>query len=269
MDYSTIEKSSTSTLTIKRPSVEVTPATSRDVPTLAHTYLLAFANNPTALVFSPQYVGVSLEELLRIGVPREINRLRQRIVGPGYSIKATVSTTNERGETVQTVVGFAHWFSPDGTRKRTFWEWFLSTIFYPIYNFLRPVHVPKGVPLLREMMMDQKEQVFGKGAEWEGKKFWHLRLLYVHPDWQGFGISSALLKWGFEKAQETNSPIYLESTRMGLPVYKAKGFKVVAFLPRLICGVHIEAPGMIWEPKLNVKYYICAPNTYPNVFIHH
>ncbi|GJJ06603.1 hypothetical protein Clacol_000796 [Clathrus columnatus] len=182
----------------KRPTVHITPATRCDIPALARAYLRAFANSPLLPIFSPQYVDISSGELFRIGLPIEINRFEQEIVGPNISMKATVSKINERGETVEVIIGYASWISPDGPRKQTLWEWFLSNIFYP---FFKPIPIPEGVPPLKEMFEAQKEQVFGKGAIWEGKRFWHLRLLFVDPDWQGFGISSALLQWGFYKAR--------------------------------------------------------------------
>ncbi|GJJ06604.1 hypothetical protein Clacol_000797 [Clathrus columnatus] len=201
-----------STSATKRPIVvRVSPATRHDVPALARANIRAFENTPHLPIFSPQYVNVFGEELLRIGLPLEMNKLRQTLVGTDIHMKASVSTMNEQGETVDTIVGYASWTHPDGPRKRTIWEWFLSTIFYPIRNLFKPSPIPEGLPQVLEMVTIQKEQIFGKGGKWEGRKHWHSRLLYVDPDWRGLGVASALLQWGFEKARETNSVIYLES----------------------------------------------------------
>ncbi|GJJ15327.1 hypothetical protein Clacol_009603 [Clathrus columnatus] len=236
-----------------KPTVRIIPATRRDAPAIARICLLAFKTSPRLTVLAPQYVGLSDAELFRTGLALETSKIRQQINGPNFSMKATVSTTDHQGKLVEKIVGYATWFSPDGPRKRTLWELFLSNVYYRIRNYLKPIPVPEGIPPLVELITEQKEDVFGKGKKWEGQKYWNLILMYVDPAWQLQGVASALLEWGFQKARESNTIIYLESSPMGIPVYKHKGFQIVTSLPREICGLYVEAPGMMWDPRLNTQ----------------
>ncbi|GJJ06616.1 hypothetical protein Clacol_000809 [Clathrus columnatus] len=235
-------------VTTERPIVRVSPATRRDVPALAYAYLRAFEDSPQNPVFAPQYVGVFGEDLIRKGLDVEINRLNQRLVERNISMKASVVTTNERGETVEKVVGFASWLPPEGPRTRTLWKWFLANVYYRIRNYFIPLDMPENLGPFISMMEEQKAEVFGKGAPWEGRKYWYLFLLFVDPDWQRRGVGGALMDWAFEKARQSGTVVYVESSPMGLPAYKGKGFKIVTNLPREMCGVVLEGPGLIWEP---------------------
>ncbi|KAE8332113.1 acyl-CoA N-acyltransferase [Aspergillus sergii] len=54
-----------------------------------------------------------------------------------------------------------------------------------------------------------------------------LELLCVLPEYQRMGIGSAFLKWGIEKADASNTRIYLEATMEGVPAYLKHGWKIV------------------------------------------
>ncbi|OQE34634.1 hypothetical protein PENCOP_c016G02005 [Penicillium coprophilum] len=54
-----------------------------------------------------------------------------------------------------------------------------------------------------------------------------LDLLATLPEYQGRGFGSAILKWGTEKADASQSRIFLEGTPEGVPVYQKYGWKVV------------------------------------------
>jgi GNAT superfamily N-acetyltransferase len=54
-----------------------------------------------------------------------------------------------------------------------------------------------------------------------------LELLCVLPEHQRFGIGSAFLRWGIEKADARNARIYLEATMEGVPAYLKHGWKIV------------------------------------------
>lgn len=197
---------------IKRPVVHISPATLPDASAIARVYLRAFADSPRLPILAPQYIGLSEEELLRVGIPTASGDLRRRFVGPNINLKASISTTNELGKTVETIVGYAYWISPDGPRRRSFWEWFLSTIVFPLCDHIKkPAPLPEGAPSYYGMAEEQYQQVFKKGGEMDGRKHWYLRLACVDPSWQGYGIGSALLEWGFEKARKSDSLIYLET----------------------------------------------------------
>lgn len=54
-----------------------------------------------------------------------------------------------------------------------------------------------------------------------------LDLLATLPEYQGRGFGSAILKWGTNKADASQSRIYLEGTPEGVPVYLKYGWKIL------------------------------------------
>ncbi|KAJ5437696.1 Acyl-CoA N-acyltransferase [Penicillium cf. griseofulvum] len=54
-----------------------------------------------------------------------------------------------------------------------------------------------------------------------------LDLLATLPEYQGRGFGSAILKWGMEKADASQSRIFLEGTPEGVPLYLKHGWKLV------------------------------------------
>ncbi|KAF2271236.1 acyl-CoA N-acyltransferase, partial [Westerdykella ornata] len=55
---------------------------------------------------------------------------------------------------------------------------------------------------------------------------WYLAPLLTLPEFQGRGIGSLLLKWAMDQADATDpvTPLYLEASAMGRPVYLHHGF---------------------------------------------
>ncbi|KAF2743625.1 acyl-CoA N-acyltransferase [Sporormia fimetaria CBS 119925] len=58
------------------------------------------------------------------------------------------------------------------------------------------------------------------------EKHWYLAPLFTFPEFQGKGVASLLLRWAIEKADATDpvTPLYLESSLAGYPIYKRFGF---------------------------------------------
>jgi Acetyltransferases len=54
-----------------------------------------------------------------------------------------------------------------------------------------------------------------------------LDLLATLPEYQGRGFGSAILKWGTDKADASQSRIFLEGTPEGVPIYLKHGWKIV------------------------------------------
>lgn len=54
-----------------------------------------------------------------------------------------------------------------------------------------------------------------------------LSLIGVCQAHQRQGLASILMSWGLNQADRMNLPVYLESTKMGFPVYIKKGFREV------------------------------------------
>jgi GNAT superfamily N-acetyltransferase len=55
---------------------------------------------------------------------------------------------------------------------------------------------------------------------------WFLASLYTLPEWQGNGVGKLLLNWAIRQADATEpvTPLYLESSPAGRPVYMRAGF---------------------------------------------
>ncbi|KAF1836412.1 acyl-CoA N-acyltransferase [Decorospora gaudefroyi] len=55
---------------------------------------------------------------------------------------------------------------------------------------------------------------------------WYLATLFTRPEWQGRGVGALLLNWGIEQADayDPPTPLYLEASVAGRPVYLRSGF---------------------------------------------
>lgn len=232
--------------------ITISPSTLKDASQLSRIYLRAFEHGPNRSIFLPQYDGLFGESYLQMAQPSETRKFKTDIVGTDIVMKATIQFEDSQGRLVESVAGFGRWTAPDGPRKRTLWEWILSTIIYPLYNLVSPLQeFPDTTKkIVKEIFEYQLNGTFGPGGEAHNRRYWYLHMVCVDPDWQGYGVGSALLKWSFNKATESNSVIYLESSPMGLPVYLAKGFRISSSLTREINGIELYIPGMIWEPTL-------------------
>ncbi|MCJ1236240.1 hypothetical protein MMC14_004218 [Varicellaria rhodocarpa] len=51
--------------------------------------------------------------------------------------------------------------------------------------------------------------------------------LDTHPKYERRGIGSRLVRWGIDKSEESEIPLYLESTEIGAPLYERFGFTEV------------------------------------------
>ncbi|RAH87012.1 acyl-CoA N-acyltransferase [Aspergillus japonicus CBS 114.51] len=81
---------------------------------------------------------------------------------------------------------------------------------------------------------DQKlcEEFFGKmdQEKWEvmgAKKYYYLDMLATHPNYNGRGLGSQLLRWGLHRADEAGMDTFLASTPQGRRLYEKYGFQVV------------------------------------------
>lgn len=54
-----------------------------------------------------------------------------------------------------------------------------------------------------------------------------VHLLAVHPDYQGKGLGSRLLKHGLDLADAEGRVVYIEATAAGYPVYAKLGFEEI------------------------------------------
>ncbi|KAJ5544040.1 hypothetical protein N7513_003314 [Penicillium frequentans] len=59
---------------------------------------------------------------------------------------------------------------------------------------------------------------------------WHLQFLGVSPRFQRRGVGKELLQWGIDKADQEHTPIYLEATSFGQPLYESFGFVLIDWM---------------------------------------
>ncbi|KAF2193543.1 hypothetical protein K469DRAFT_745115 [Zopfia rhizophila CBS 207.26] len=89
---------------------------------------------------------------------------------------------------------------------------------------------------------------------WDGKRYVYCHVIATHPQYQRRGIGSLLTQAGIQIAQQSQLPIYLESTKSGQPLYAKLGFKllketIVHEKGALGEGSEEErVPLMVWEP---------------------
>ncbi|KAI5122865.1 hypothetical protein M0805_003158 [Coniferiporia weirii] len=75
-----------------------------------------------------------------------------------------------------------------------------------------------------------------------------LRTLVVQPHMQRRGVGSALLRHCFALTDAANTPIYLEASQVGAPLYASLGFRTIRTLRIEYKGEVVEAPVMVREP---------------------
>ncbi|GJJ09924.1 hypothetical protein Clacol_004148 [Clathrus columnatus] len=198
---------------IRIKQITLSPATLKDASAMSKIDLRAFEYSANRSVFLPQCAGMFGETLFQAAQATGAKELRMDIVGTDIVLKATVQYENEDEQSYEVLAGFGRWTSPDGPRKRTIWEWILSTIVFPIYNIFSPI---EELPVetkrqIKEVFQYQLNATFGFGGKGYQRRYWYLHLLSVDPDWQGFGVGSKLLKWSCNKAAESGSLVYVET----------------------------------------------------------
>jgi len=190
-------------------SVKITFATTSDALAMARISLLAFEKGEYQPALFPSRAGLYTEELLARHTSPEARSMKRGIVGHKTYIKASIQGYGPEQE--ELIVGFASWSSPSRRRERSIRDWILSQIIYPLYQFIfRPTLGYSMPPEVKATFAQQHNDTFGPKGIAEGKKHWYLHVLCVHPDWQGKGVGSALLQWGFDKAED-DAVVYLES----------------------------------------------------------
>jgi GNAT superfamily N-acetyltransferase len=89
---------------------------------------------------------------------------------------------------------------------------------------------------------------------------WYLKILAVHPEFQGRGIGTALLDWGLNHARERGEKVYLEATPSGEKLYLKKGFQKVGDLTVGREGEQILMPCMLWGPVITPSQRLVEQN---------
>ena len=74
-------------------------------------------------------------------------------------------------------------------------------------------------------------------------------ILFVHPSFQNCGVGSALIRECIDLADSDHTPMLLEASEAGLPLYTKRGFEQVDELRFTYKGEEIVIPCMIRQPS--------------------
>ncbi|SPO06094.1 uncharacterized protein DNG_08783 [Cephalotrichum gorgonifer] len=174
-------------------------ATPDDGPGITEAYMSAFAKSYITIRCFPR------------SSPATHAGWAQSLAGYFTNPDTTIIVATDDTTTPPTVVGFAKWSAPQREDSRAEHEYFPS---YP----------PEGDVELATEFFDgiarKRKEIMGE------RKYWHLHMLAVRPDYQGRGAAGPLIKWGAERADEDGLPCYLDASPMAKAIYERYGFKV-------------------------------------------
>ncbi|GAA6053485.1 hypothetical protein JCM3770_000290 [Rhodotorula araucariae] len=203
-----------------RPTVTVSRATEADMPALAEGQLLAFGERLYGLI-----EPLSIRADTAIRYRRAAARLLALIDRPEVLVvKATVPAPGDAPTCSSVNAGMAFWHRPGA-----------------------PVTNTQKRDIARMADETDEERDAWEGVDWKAwngmlDKFdevrqrimgdephWYLGPLWTHPDYQGQGIGSALLRHAIALADATEPPtaMYLEASPAGQPVYARHGWERV------------------------------------------
>ena len=128
-----------------RQSVRVSLAKHKDALTLARVLLLAFQTDKWEPVLFPNQVGLTTTELLRQCGPPEARKIQHDLVEKNIYMTASVCTKDEADNNKETIVGWASWSDPSGSRRWSLWEWLWSEVIYPLHQLLFRPAIASGL----------------------------------------------------------------------------------------------------------------------------
>lgn len=107
-----------------------------------------------------------------------------------------------------------------------------------LYNFLHPDMVDFLDRRRRWFeILDMNERDLIK-PEHKEQGYWMLAFLGVEEEYERRGVASRLLKWGLDKADEEDRPVYLDSSPPGKALYAKHGFEVIYDEPCFVGEPH-------------------------------
>ncbi|BGP22640.1 acetyltransferase GNAT family [Rhodotorula toruloides] len=199
----------------QKPEVELLPVTQEDLPLIAEGHLAAF---PT--FYAPLEPSSELPSH-KIRVQRFTHRLSRILSRPDTLwTRANLATGPEKGK----FVGLAVWHKPGAPVVNPKRRWVEGVAEESAEDKEAWEHVD----------MEAWEKVW---TEWDavrarimdGKDHWYLCPVWVVPGYQGLGIGRKLMQQVLDlcDAQQPSTPIYLEASKEGKPLYEKLGFEVV------------------------------------------
>ncbi|HEU5151152.1 MAG TPA: GNAT family N-acetyltransferase [Iamia sp.] len=176
-------------------------ATRADVPALATALAAAFATDP-------------VWRFITGGDPARWQARAADAFGPEVAVKLRYGhtyTTDDRA-------GAALW-APPGTWRGTVAD--ALQVMWPMFRLCGPAGARRGIGVLRA----------SERAHPRGDDHWYLAILGTHPDHQGRGVGSALLRPVLERCDLDGTGAYLESSKPeNVPFYERHGFRTTGVI---------------------------------------
>ncbi|GLA38555.1 hypothetical protein AnigIFM63309_005852 [Aspergillus niger] len=188
--------------------LHILPAAPNDSPAIADVFLHAFSDPFSRRMFP---ITDDVRSWWVDQFRRDIEQARDAANPSTAFLKVTAG---EEG----TVAAFAKWWYPvpseglplDGEKSQTKTVWPPSSDADLCERFF-------------SLMDSEKKRVMGGRKE----GYFYLDMLGTHPQFNGRGIGSRLLRWGLDRADEKGVPTFLASTPAGRPLYEKYGFEAV------------------------------------------
>ncbi|KAJ5172058.1 hypothetical protein N7492_004651 [Penicillium capsulatum] len=184
-------------------------ASETDAPGLGKTNALAFAGGS---VFNNVFPGSSSSALMTHKARYAMKHLADPTT---HVLKVIDPPTGE-------IVGYGRWHIPTaltGTSVPALSTQGQAAAQDPLHCAPRPMNEALFAAF-RDMLKSGR-------ARHTTEKDMMLDLLATHPDYQGRGVGTALLRWGMDQADAWQVRIYLESTPKGYPMYTKHGWRPV------------------------------------------
>jgi GNAT superfamily N-acetyltransferase len=180
--------------------IQARNATRADVPALATALAGAFRGDPIWSWIAP-----------------DLDRWDARAEG-AFAPETAVKIRYGHTYTTDDRAGAALW-APPGTWRGTAGD--ALKVLWPMFRLTGVAGSRRGIGVLRA----------SERAHPEGDDHWYLAVLGTHPDQQGRGVGSALLRPVLERCDLDGSGAYLESSKPeNVPFYERHGFAVTGVI---------------------------------------
>ncbi|PYH82554.1 hypothetical protein BO82DRAFT_391645 [Aspergillus uvarum CBS 121591] len=201
-------------------SLQIHPVTEPDLPALTHIFYAGFTT-PTDRQMFPDTPG-----LRAWWAAANRQDLRQKpgvrfwkVVDPGFcpaaaapdahgSVGDAAAAAAAAAAADESVIAYGKWDLDPGHRGARFPEWHVDSDGSLCERFFG------GCEVIRKEVMGERGH-------------YYLDMLVTHPQHRRRGAATMLVRWGCELADRTGMPVYIDSTRAGVPVYERLEFVVV------------------------------------------